>query len=333
MIQIPAIAVKKIVPILTKQVSSIQNLMQKLSSSISNLPPNVKCNDPQVKSSKDQLSKILKNIKKLKKLLKLISTILKILKVLAIIAAIGIVVALVIPAIPGVPTGPTAKLLQMFAVVLTNILGAIAVLKGILAGILAQINSMNTAAAAITTKLSSICNNEPIVVSAAIASILDNQVIDDGSGNQSIKSNSNLDDGSDDGSGEGDGLDDGSTDGDTDNKIWDGTRWIDLNDLDDSAYDDKYNSEFYNKRNVSDEDMDFRIESIIELLENEQEVMINLIEAPSDILRGNGSPIESAGKINDFYINIESGQVYGPKTDAGWQISEHDSTIKQMVSI
>ena len=328
MIQIPAIAVKKIVPILTKQVSSIQNLMQKLSSSISNLPANVKCNDPNVKSSKDQLSKILKNIKKLKKLLKLISTILKILKVLAIIAAIGIVVALIIPAIPGVPTGPVAKLLQMFAVVLTNILGAIAVLKGILAGILAQINSMNTAAAAIATKLSSICNNEPIVVSAAIASILDNQVIDDGSGNQSIKSNSNLDDGSGDDS-------DGNMDMDDnmDDKIFDGTSWVDLNDLDDSAYDDKYNSEFYNKRNVSNEDMDFRIESIIELLEKQQEVMINLIEAPSDILRGNGSPIESAGKINDFYINIDSGQVYGPKTDAGWQISEHDSTIKQMVSI
>ncbi len=305
MIQIPAIAVKKIVPILTKQVSLIQNLMQKLSSSISNLPPNVKCNDPNVKSSKDQLSKILKNIKKLKKLLKLISKILKILKVLAIIAAIGIVVALVIPAIPGVPTGPVSKLLQMFSVVLANILGAIAVLKGILAGILAQINSMNTAAAAIVTKLSSICNNEPIVISAAIASILNKQVIDDGSGNQSIKSNSNLDNESSD----------------------------DLDDLDDSAYNDKYNSEFYNKRNVSDEDMDFRIKSIIELLENEQEVMINLIEAPSDILRGNGSPLDSAGKINDFYINIQSGQVFGPKTDSGWQISEHDSTIKQMVSI
>lgn len=305
MIQIPAIAVKKIVPILTNQVSSIQTLLQKLSSSISNLPPNVKCNDPQVKSSKSQLSKILKNIKKLKKLLKLISIILKILKVLAIIAAIGIVVALVIPAIPGVPTGPIAKLLQTFTVVLANILGAVAVLKGILAGILAQINSMNTAAAAMATKLSSICNNEPIVVSAAIASILDKQVIDDGSGNQPIKSNSNLNDPDDD------------TDDDTD----------------DSAYDDKYNSEFYNKRNVSTEDMDFRIESIIELLEKEQEVMINLIEAPSDILRASGGPTSIMGKINDFYINIDSGQVYGPKTDAGWQISEHDSTIKQMVSI
>jgi hypothetical protein len=80
----------------------------------------------------------------------------------------------------------------------------------------------------------------------------------------------------------------------------------------------QYPSEFYNVYNVSDDDIDNRFNVISELLENQLNVVDNLIEAPSDVFRGTTAPNTSLGKVDDYYINTTTYQIYGPKTQAGW---------------
>ena len=80
----------------------------------------------------------------------------------------------------------------------------------------------------------------------------------------------------------------------------------------------RYPTEFYNSLNVSDDDIFNRFDIISELLESELNVVDNLIEAPSDVIRGNGAPNATIGKVDDYYINTTTYQIFGPKTLNGW---------------
>lgn len=81
----------------------------------------------------------------------------------------------------------------------------------------------------------------------------------------------------------------------------------------------EYPSEFYREINVSDEDLQNRIDQIQSLLDEQLNVLDNLIEAPSTVLRGNGLPNNELGKIGDYYIDTNTQTVYGPKsTQNSW---------------
>lgn len=80
-----------------------------------------------------------------------------------------------------------------------------------------------------------------------------------------------------------------------------------------------YNSEFYRDVNVSDEDLQGRIDQIQNLLNEQLSVLDNLIETPSTVFKGTGFPDINLGKIGDYYINTDTQQVYGPKpTQNSW---------------
>lgn len=81
----------------------------------------------------------------------------------------------------------------------------------------------------------------------------------------------------------------------------------------------QYPSEFYREINVSDDDLQNRIDQIQSLLDEQLNVLDNLIEAPSTVLRGNGLPNNELGKIGDYYIDTNTQTVYGPKsTQNSW---------------
>jgi hypothetical protein len=79
-----------------------------------------------------------------------------------------------------------------------------------------------------------------------------------------------------------------------------------------------YYSKFYTTTNVSQNDIDFRVDSIQDLLDNQINVMQNLIEAPSKVITSKISPILSDGNINDYFVNTSTNQIFGPKTNDGW---------------
>jgi hypothetical protein len=79
-------------------------------------------------------------------------------------------------------------------------------------------------------------------------------------------------------------------------------------------------SEFYQLLNVSQEDIDLR-EDLIQQLQQEQRSLLDLLEAPSQVIIGTGTqpPDSDRGKAGDYFINQTTRTIYGPKiSDTEW---------------
>lgn len=82
----------------------------------------------------------------------------------------------------------------------------------------------------------------------------------------------------------------------------------------------EYPSEFYLDINVSNTDIQNRINQIQELVSEQQTVLQNLIETPSKVITGVDIPASEVGNIGDYYIDTNTQIVYGPKTSQNsWQ--------------
>jgi len=84
----------------------------------------------------------------------------------------------------------------------------------------------------------------------------------------------------------------------------------------DTGYNDLVNTEFYNEENVSDDDLQHRSDTIQQLLEQQQNLLTSLQEAPSKVYKASGSPSNNLGKLGDYYINLDDQSIYGPKLQA-----------------
>lgn len=78
-------------------------------------------------------------------------------------------------------------------------------------------------------------------------------------------------------------------------------------------YNDEVPTEFYTELNVSDEDLEFRSDTIELLLQQQQNLLTSLLEAPSKVIQGSGQPLDSIGKAGDYYVDVSTNTVYGPK--------------------
>lgn len=80
-----------------------------------------------------------------------------------------------------------------------------------------------------------------------------------------------------------------------------------------------YPSTFYREVNVTDEDINQRLQTIQSLLEEGQQISTSLKEAPSNVLSGTTDPDNNIGVSGDYYINTTSGVIFGPKpSDVSW---------------
>jgi hypothetical protein len=78
-------------------------------------------------------------------------------------------------------------------------------------------------------------------------------------------------------------------------------------------YNDLVDTKFYTEDNVSDDDLQNRSDVIQQLLEQQVNLLTALQEAPSKVYQASGNPIGSLGKIGDYYIDLDSQLIYGPK--------------------
>jgi DNA repair exonuclease SbcCD ATPase subunit len=85
---------------------------------------------------------------------------------------------------------------------------------------------------------------------------------------------------------------------------------------DNNDYNDLVATEFYNERNVSDSDLQERSDNIELLLQQQRDLLSSLQEAPSKVYQDNGLPAADLGKIGDYYIDLSTSTVYGPKLSA-----------------
>ena len=87
----------------------------------------------------------------------------------------------------------------------------------------------------------------------------------------------------------------------------------DANNDNDNDYNDLVPTEFYNEDNVSESDLQDRSDSIEQLLTQQRNLLTSLQEAPSKVYQQPGIPAGQVGKIGDYYIDIQSSKIYGPK--------------------
>lgn len=81
-------------------------------------------------------------------------------------------------------------------------------------------------------------------------------------------------------------------------------------------YNDLVDTKFYNEENVSDDDLQHRSDTIQQLLEQQQNLLTSLQEAPSKVYQASGTPSNTLGKLGDYYINLDNQSIYGPKLRA-----------------
>lgn len=72
-------------------------------------------------------------------------------------------------------------------------------------------------------------------------------------------------------------------------------------------------TEFYTDINVSDDDIIDRANVIRNLVEQQANILQSLQEAPSQVYQQTGIPDPKLGKPGDYYIDISTQTIYGPK--------------------
>lgn len=74
---------------------------------------------------------------------------------------------------------------------------------------------------------------------------------------------------------------------------------------------------FYRPVNVSEDDINDRLDSYESLLNRQVDLLTAIKEAPSNILSGTADPTANDGYAGDYFINTISGEIFGPKTQDG----------------
>lgn len=74
---------------------------------------------------------------------------------------------------------------------------------------------------------------------------------------------------------------------------------------------------FYRPVNVSEDDINDRLDSYESLLNRQVDLLTAIKEAPSNILSGAADPTANDGYTGDYFINVTSGEIFGPKTQDG----------------
>ena len=86
-----------------------------------------------------------------------------------------------------------------------------------------------------------------------------------------------------------------------------------INTINNQVVNDNITSEFYRLINVSQSDLDKRNVLIADLELQQRLLLTDLLEAPSKVYQSQGAPANDLGKLGDYYIDLDTQTVYGPK--------------------
>ena len=286
--KLPAKGVNKFVGVFDKQIDRLVDQVMKVVHDSTKLPPNLKCNDPSIKQIKDQIAQIQKQIVTIQELVPKIQTAVSTVKSLIAVAQ-GIKLTLTVAQLSNPITAPVfiaSQLMLIQDAVLVNAITSLKSLSAIpatLPGKLAPLIPQLVAAANI---VGNACGNEEPPLD--IPTISDNG--DSGAGDSGDSGNN--------GNNGYDGL---------------GDRIDGIDDV--AGYGDALKTEFYTKVNVSEEDLDFRSDTIEQLLSQQRDLLTSILEAPSKVHQTTAEPTGSLGKLGDYVIDNVNKNMYGPKLE------------------
>ena len=283
--KLPAKGVNKFVGVFDKQTDRLVDQVMKVVHDSTKLPPNLKCNDPSIKQIKDQIAQIQKQIVTIQELVPKIQTAVSTVKSLIAVAQ-GIKLTLTAAQLSNPITAPVFIASQLMLIQDAVLVNAITSLKSLstipatLPGKLAPLIPQLVAAANI---VSNACGNEEPPLD--IPTISSNGDSEDGDGGDSSINGY-------------DGL---------------GDRIDGIDDV--AGYGDALKTEFYTKVNVSEEDLEFRSDTIEQLLSQQRDLLTSILEAPSKVYQTTAKPIGSLGKLGDYVIDNVNKNMYGPKLE------------------
>ena len=286
--KLPANGVNKFVGVFDKQIDRLVDQVMKVVHDSTKLPPNLKCNDPSIKQIKDQIAQIQKQIVTIQQLVPKIQTAVSTVKSLIAVAQ-GIKLTLTVAQLSNPITAPVfiaSQLMLIQDAVLVNAITSLKSLSAIpatLPGKLAPLIPQLVAAANI---VGNACGNEEPPLD--IPTISDNGDSGDGDSGDSGNNGTNGYDGLGDRI---DGIDDVA------------------------GYSDALKTEFYTKVNVSEEDLDFRSDTIEQLLSQQRDLLTSILEAPSKVHQTTAEPTGSLGKLGDYVVDNFNKNMYGPKLE------------------
>lgn len=99
------------------------------------------------------------------------------------------------------------------------------------------------------------------------------------------------------------------------NSVCNSDNGLDTPSLDDIDFNDLVDTEFYTEQNVSDSDLQFRSDTIEQLVKQQKDLITSLLEAPSQVYKESGIPDNTLGKAGDYYVDTSTNKIYGPKTN------------------
>ena len=289
---IPKIPIDAITEVNKKLDQSVNRLIEdttRFVKTVTKLPKNCSCDDPRVTQAKNQLADIQKQITAIQNSVPKIQSIVDKIKTavrIAQVARTAIVAAqLLNPVTAGVFLAQQTMLIQEQVIV--NAIGGLSIFSTV------PISMSSKLAAIVPLLIQSIdsigqaCNGDvsPLDVNKSVIENVNSAII------------SNTDDSF---------L--------TDN---------------DAKWNAELPTEFYTDYNVAESDISDRgslIESYsnqLSTLDSELDRIIllqqSIVEAPTQVLRGNGKPKDDIGKLGDYYIDeSDNNKIYGPKTADTW---------------
>lgn len=282
---IPSVAIKKLIPVLQSQLMKLIDISSLIEIAINSLPLTVKCNDPRVQDIKQQLANVKQLLDTIDKLKKAMAKLTSTFNIISGVAVAVEVVQLAIPAVPGVPQGPFAKLAIIAATLGKNCSSAGACLSSIVMSIDLAVAKLESVLAFAIIKLTSICVNQTFIVNKNVQTEILKLTV------QPVQQASIID----------------TTGAGPETNIT------------------GFKSRFYNKYNVSQDDLDALDTIVYDLNDLELTVTDYLKEAPAKVYSGTTLPDPKVGKQGDFYNDLTNQTVYGPKPlDGTW----NDTPIK-----
>lgn len=287
--KIPIDALTKVGMQLNKSVDRLISDTTRFVSSVTKLPKNCSCDDPRISRAKKQLADIQKQIVALQaaipKIQKTVDNIKTAVEIANKVRMAITAAQLLNPVTAGLFLAQQTMLIQ--ETVIVNALGSLSMFATIPASLTAKLAMLVPTLMQSIQQIGQVCNGDvnPLQVGKAVT----DQV-------RSAKLINN---------------DDVLLDNDS--------KWNEL-----------LPTEFYTDYNVSETDISDRA-SIIEsyadellLIDTEVErinlLQESILEAPSQVYRGQGTPSDDLGKLGDYYVDESTNEIYGPKLDTSWSL-------------
>ena len=278
--KLPAKGVNKFVTVFDKQTDRLTDQVLKVVQDATKLPSNLKCNDPNISKIKNQIEQIQKQITTIQELVPKVQKVVTTVKSLISVAQ-SIKLALTTAQLSNPITAPVFIASQLMLIQ-----------DAVLVNAITSLSSLATIPATLPAKLAPLI---PQLISAA-------NIVSNACGNEEPPLNIPI-------------IADNSDNGDNGDNGYDG--FGDRIDGIDAVtgYNDALETEFYTKVNVSEDDLNFRSDTIEQLLSQQRELLSSILEAPSKVYQASGGPVNTLGKLGDYYINLDDQSIYGPKLE------------------